>query len=72
MGDTVADMYTVVKAKELKPERNWIAVGILPPHVQFSQTRQADYAQKLLAAGAEIVLSNVEKLDLETIEELID
>ena len=71
LGDTVADMYTVVKAKELKPERNWIAVGILPPHVQSSQTRQANYAQKLLAAGAEIVLSNVEKLDLQTIDELI-
>ena len=71
LGDTVADMYTVVKAKELKPERNWIGVGILPPHVQTSETRQADYAQKLLSAGAEIVLSNVEKLDLQLINELI-
>ena len=71
LGDTVADMYTVVKAKELKPERNWIAIGILPPHVQSSQARQADYAQKLMEAGAEIVLSNVEKLDIVTIAELI-
>lgn len=71
LGDTVADMYTVIKAKELKPERNWIAVGILPPHVQISEVRQADYAQKLMSAGAEIVLSNVEKLDLPTIDELI-
>ena len=71
LGDTVADMYTVVKARELKPERNWIAIGILPPHVQTSQTRQADYAQKLMEAGAEIVLSNVEKLDLQLIDELI-
>ena len=70
LGDTVADMYTVVKAQELKPARNWIAIGILPPHVQTSQTRQADYAQKLLEAGAEIVLSNVEKLDLVMIDEL--
>ena len=71
LGDTVADMYTVAKAQDLKPERQWIAVGILPPHVQTSQTRQADYAQKLMAAGAEIVLSNVAKLDLDTIAELI-
>ena len=71
LGDTVADMYTVGKAKELKPERNWIAIGILPPHVQTSPTRQQDYAQKLMAAGAEIVLSNVEKLDLAMITELI-
>ncbi len=71
LGDTVADMYTVAKAKELKPERNWIAVGILPPHVQISQTRKEDYAQKLMEAGAEIVLSNVEKLDLQLINDLI-
>ena len=71
LGDTVADMYTVVKAREQQPKRNWIGVGILPPHVQVSQIRKEDYAQKLLAAGAEIVLSNVEKLDVEMIGELI-
>ena len=71
LGDTVADMYTIAKAKEQKSARNWIGVGILPPHVQTSQARQQDYAQKLLAAGAEIVLSNVEKLDIEMIAELI-
>lgn len=71
LGDTVADMYTVVKARELQPERNWIGVGILPPHVQ-SESRTADYTYKLLEAGAEIVLSNVEKLDLQTISELIN
>jgi len=71
LGDTVADMYTVVKARESKSERKWIAVGILPPHVQVSQTRKEDYAQKLMAAGAEIVLSNVEKLDSAMITELI-
>jgi HAD superfamily phosphatase len=70
LGDTVADMYTVIKARELQPERNWLGIGILPPHVQTSQTRQEDYAQKLLEAGAEIVLSNVEKLNLQLIEEL--
>ena len=71
LGDTVADMYTVTQAREIDSQRQWIGVGILPPHVQTSSTRQADYAQKLMAAGAEIVLSNVEKLDLEMIKELI-
>ena len=71
LGDTVADMYTVAKAKELRPERHWIGVGILPPHVQSSQARQADYAQKLMVAGAEVVLSNVDKLNLAMITELI-
>lgn len=71
LGDTVADMYTIARAKEQESTRNWIAIGILPPHVQNSQTRQADYAQKLMAAGAEVVLSNVENLDLSMIAELI-
>ena len=71
LGDTVADMYTVTQAREIDSQRQWIGVGILPPHVQASETRKADYAQKLMAAGAEIVLSNVEKLDLEMIKELI-
>jgi HAD superfamily phosphatase len=71
LGDTVADMYTVVNAREIQLERNWIGIGILPPHVQTSEARMADYAQKLLAAGAEIVLSNVEKFDLSMIKELL-
>ena len=71
LGDTVADMYTVVKAREQKPKRKWIAVGILPPHVQTTKARREDYAQKLLAAGAEIVLSNIEKLNLDLIEQLL-
>lgn len=71
LGDTVADMHTIVKAREIKPERHWIGVGILPPHVQTSDTRKADYAQKLIDAGAEIVLSNIEKLDLPMIKELL-
>jgi len=71
LGDTVADMYMIAKAQEQKPARNWIGIGILPPHVQTSQTRQADYAQKLMEAGAEIVLSNAENLNLQMLTELI-
>ena len=70
LGDTVADMYTVVKAREAQPEHNWVAVGILPPHVQNTQAKKEDYAQKLLEAGAEIVLSNIEKLNLQLIKDL--
>lgn len=68
LGDTVADMYTVVRAKEVRPERNWIAIGILPPHVQSSPERQANYSQKLKDSGAAIIFSNVEEL---TIQELM-
>jgi HAD superfamily phosphatase len=71
LGDTVADMYTVVRAKEVKPERNWIAIGILPPHVQSSPELQANYSQKLKESGASIVFSNVEELTIQDIMTLI-
>jgi HAD superfamily phosphatase len=62
VGDTVADMYTVVKARSQQPDRLWIGVGILPPHAQSSAEYAADYARQLEGAGAAIVLSNVEQL----------
>ncbi len=67
LGDTVADMLTIDRAQKLQPERNWIAIGILPPHVQVSAAKQADYTKKLTAAGAAMVLSNVEQLELRAI-----
>lgn len=72
LGDTVADMYTIAQARESKPERTWIAIGILPPHVQSSQMRQVDYTQKLMEAGSERVLSNIEQLNIEMITKLIN
>lgn len=71
VGDTVADMYTVSKARELKPHRHWIGVGILPPHVQETPARSEAYAQTLLTAGAAVVLSNVEQLNPNQIQELL-
>lgn len=71
IGDTVADMYTVEKARELNPERNWIGVGILPPHVQETAARCDTYSETLRKAGAAIVLSNVQELTPEQIQELV-
>ena len=70
IGDTVADMYTVIRARETMPERAWFAIGILPPHVQTNSQRQQDYRQKLIAAGADTVLHNVEQLTSDKIQQL--
>ncbi|WP_414530593.1 TIGR01548 family HAD-type hydrolase [Nodularia chucula] len=72
VGDTVADMYTVRKAREINPHRNWIGVGILPPHVQENAADMDAYSQTLLAAGAAIVLSNVQQLNPVKIAELLN
>lgn len=71
VGDTVADMYTVNKAREINPDRNWIGVGILPPHVQDTAAHSHAYSQTLLTAGAAVVLSNVEQLNPVKIGELL-
>jgi HAD superfamily phosphatase len=71
VGDTVADMYTVEKARSLQRDRTWIGVGVLPPHVQETAARRDAYAQTLRQAGAAIVLNNVEQLNPTTIQGLL-
>lgn len=71
VGDTVADIYTVQKARSLQPNRCWIAVGILPPHVQETATRRDAYADTLKAAGAATIFSNVQDLTPEQIKEWV-
>ena len=71
-GDTVADMYTVAKAKSLFPQRTWIAVGVLPPHTQETVSHQEAYTQTLTDAGASTVLSNIQELSPEKIQSLLE
>ena len=65
LGDTVADMYTVTNAQKQQPERVFLGVGILPPHIQTNSEAQVNYTTKLKEAGAKIVLDNLQELDLQ-------
>lgn len=71
VGDTVADMYTVEKAKAIAPQRNWVGVGVLPPHVQQTPERREAYEQLLKDAGAVVVYGNVQQLTVEEIQKLV-
>jgi HAD superfamily phosphatase len=71
VGDTVADMQTVERAKRLKPDRQWVGVGILPPHAQKPLEYRETYIAGLMAAGAAIVLDNVEELIPKQIQALL-
>lgn len=71
VGDTVADLYTVQKARSLHPNRCWIGVGILPPHVQETPARCDAYANTLRAAGAATIFSNVQELTPAQIQQLL-
>ena len=71
LGDTVADMYTVEKARDLNPDRTWIGVGVLPPHVQETVARRDAYSETLQKAGAAVVLNNVQELTPRQIQKLV-
>ncbi len=70
-GDTAADMQTITAAQAQFPERQWLAVGILPPHAQQNATYQAQYAESLKAAGAITVLESVGQLTGKLVEQLL-
>ena len=70
-GDTVADIYTVVKARQQQPDRVWLGIGILPPHVLNDVARCEAYAAGLKNAGAIEVFRNVEELTVEQIYRIL-
>lgn len=71
VGDTVGDMYAVERARSQYGDRTWLGVGVLPPHVQITTQRRQAYAQTLKAAGALVVLDNVQDLTPMQIEQLV-
>jgi HAD superfamily phosphatase len=70
VGDTVADMHTVSKARIAQPNRDFTAIGVLPPHIHGDLDRVRDYTASLLQAGATLVLDNVRELTPELIGSL--
>jgi HAD superfamily phosphatase len=72
VGDTVADMLMVQQARKQRPAGQWLAVGILPPHVvALGENYAMTYAERLRAAGALMVLPSVEALTPIQINHLI-
>ena len=60
VGDTVADMLTVVRARTHDLSYKYLAVGVIPPHVQ--KDLRDRYAALLKQNGADIVLNSVLEL----------
>ncbi len=67
LGDTVADMATIQAAQAEADVGTWVAIGVIPPHVQ---DRPA-YAQVLSNAGAKTVLDQTSDLTPELITDLL-
>ena len=70
VGDTVADMYMINNARQQKPPSTFLGVGVLPPHVQKTTESSQAYAEILKAAGALLILANVQELTPDLIQNL--
>ena len=55
LGDTVADITTVVRARQAKPDQRFISLAVAPPHLH-SSPRRAAYEDQLRQAGADVVI----------------
>lgn len=64
LGDTVADVQTVLRARERLPDQSFLALAVSPPHLhpaeQLPQRRA--YEQRLRAAGADHLLESTRQL----------
>jgi HAD superfamily phosphatase len=59
-GDTNADMQVIRNARITYPQMQWLAIGILPPHL--SPEKQPSFRDQLQQAGADLVLAKVTDL----------
>ena len=62
LGDTVADVNTVIQARERWPEQPFVSLAVAPPHLQTAEQAAARdiYEQRLREAGADQVLTTTE------------
>ena len=60
LGDTVADVQTVIHARALWPQQRFVSLAVVPPHLQAPDQQQARarYEEGLRQAGADRILQN--------------
>lgn len=56
LGDTVADVLTVVHARQACPQQRFLALAVAPPHLHGAPAARSAYEARLLEAGADAVL----------------
>lgn len=72
VGDTVADVLTVVHARRQRPQLRCKALAVAPPHVAAAAaTVRTAYHQQLLAAGADAILGATAELRPERVLQLL-
>ncbi|MEI7951295.1 MAG: TIGR01548 family HAD-type hydrolase [Synechococcaceae cyanobacterium ELA182] len=63
LGDTVADVQTVRRARERVPAQRFLSLAVAPPHLHGPGQKplRHAYEQQLLAAGADRILSSTDQ-----------
>ena len=64
VGDTIADINTVINARQLIPEQIFISIGIAPPHLHSDNyvKERIKYECNLEMSGADVVIKSINDL----------
>ena len=72
VGDTVADVLTVVHARQKQPHLRCKAIAVAPPHVAAADAAvRTTYRQQLLAAGADAIIGATAELQPEVVFQIL-
>ncbi len=61
IGDTIADVQTVINARKLFPSQDFISIAVSPPHLQIKSNipKRLTYEINLKSAGADFILQSI-------------
>jgi len=64
IGDTVADIKTVINARSRIPQQKFISIAIAPPHLHgdSNNEKRLNYEVKLREAGADVILKSMDNV----------
>ena len=64
VGDTIADVNTVLNARKVIPSQKFISIGISPPHLHLKSRlkERNSYEKNLQNAGADMILNSINEL----------
>ncbi|MCR8539096.1 MAG: TIGR01548 family HAD-type hydrolase [Prochlorococcus marinus CUG1439] len=64
VGDTIADINTVINARKEIPSQKFISIGIAPPHLHLKSRlkERNSYERNLEKAGANLILNSINEL----------
>ena len=65
VGDTIADINTVINARKEIPSQKFISIGIAPPHLHLKSRLKERYVYEtnLRNSGADIILNSINELE---------